>query len=284
MAGLAGVLAAGLLGLSPTHRRQAHHAELRRDHRRRPRQSARNAARRLDDRRRLRAGGGLFSLRHRSGDLCDDGAGAAHPARAAFSAKRGGCIDGAARARAFDAAVCLLLLFMPFWMGAIGGYTELATRIVVMGLAAMSLNFLLGFTGVLSFGHAAYFGLGAYGAAMAIKYLGVGTIPAIGLGIVVGDARRDGDRRADRQATRRLFRHGDDRLRPGVLFSRLPLELGDRRRRRPDRLAPPADQLRLRHARHLRQRQGVLLFRAGGVRGLRRARWRCCSIRRSGAR
>ena len=52
---------------------------------------------------------------------------------------------------------------MPFWLGAIGGYTELATRIVVMGLAAMSLNFLLGFTGVLSFGHAAYFGLGAYG-------------------------------------------------------------------------------------------------------------------------
>ncbi len=88
------------------------------------------------------------------------------------------------RARAFDAAVCLLLLSMPFWMGAIGGYTELATRIVVMGLAAMSLNFLLGFTGVLSFGHAAYFGLGAYGAAMGIKYLDLGTLPAMGLGVV----------------------------------------------------------------------------------------------------
>ena len=88
-------------------------------------------------------------------------------------------------ARAFDVAVCLLLLFMPFWMAAIGGYTELATRIVVMGLAAMSLNFLLGFTGVLSFGHAAYFGLGAYGTGMAIKYLDAGTIPAIGLGVVV---------------------------------------------------------------------------------------------------
>jgi branched-chain amino acid transport system permease protein len=88
------------------------------------------------------------------------------------------------RARAFDAAVCLLLLSMPFWMGAIGGYTELATRIVVMGLAAMSLNFLLGFTGVLSFGHAAYFGVGAYGAAMGIKYLDLGTLPAMGLGIV----------------------------------------------------------------------------------------------------
>jgi branched-chain amino acid transport system permease protein len=91
----------------------------------------------------------------------------------------------ATRARAFDAAVLILLLFMPFWMAALGGYTELATRIVVMGLAAMSLNFLLGFTGVLSFGHAAYFGLGAYGAAMAIKYLGLGTIPAIALGVAV---------------------------------------------------------------------------------------------------
>jgi len=89
------------------------------------------------------------------------------------------------RLRPFDAAVLILLLFMPFWMGAIGGYTELATRIVVMGLAAMSLNFLLGFTGVLSFGHAAYFGLGAYGAAMGIKYLGLGTIPAVALGVAV---------------------------------------------------------------------------------------------------
>ncbi len=89
------------------------------------------------------------------------------------------------RGRAFDVAVCVLLLLMPFWMGAIGGYTELASRILVMGLAAMSLNFLLGFTGTLSFGHAAYFGLGAYGVAMAIKYLGAGTIPAMGLGVVV---------------------------------------------------------------------------------------------------
>ncbi|MGA8712296.1 MAG: branched-chain amino acid ABC transporter permease, partial [Roseiarcus sp.] len=89
------------------------------------------------------------------------------------------------RGQSLTVAVGVLLVFMPFWMGAIGGYTELATRILVMGLAAMSLNFLLGFTGVLSFGHAAYFGLGAYGAAMAIKYLGTGTLPAIALGMVV---------------------------------------------------------------------------------------------------
>lgn len=59
------------------------------------------------------------------------------------------------------AVVWLLLLTMPFWLRAVGGYSELGTRVVVLGLAAMSLNFLLGYTGVLSFGHAAYFGLGA---------------------------------------------------------------------------------------------------------------------------
>jgi branched-chain amino acid transport system permease protein len=88
------------------------------------------------------------------------------------------------RRHALDVAVGVALLFMPFWMGVVGGYTELASRILVMGLAAMSLNFLLGFTGVLSFGHAAYFGLGAYGAAMGIKYLDLGTIPAIALGVL----------------------------------------------------------------------------------------------------
>src|SRR5579864_2658893 len=75
---------------------------------------------------------------------------------------------------------------MPYWMGAIGGYTELATRVIVLGLAAMALNFLLGFTGVLSFGHAAYFGLGAYGAAMTIKYIVPSTPLAIVVGVAVG--------------------------------------------------------------------------------------------------
>ena len=82
--------------------------------------------------------------------------------------------------------IWIVLLTMPFWMNAVGGYTELATRVVVLGLAAMALNFLLGFTGVLSFGHAAYFGLGAYGAAMAIKFFGSGTALAIVVGVVVG--------------------------------------------------------------------------------------------------
>ncbi len=79
-----------------------------------------------------------------------------------------------------------LLVTMPWWLGAVGGYTELATRIVVLGLAAMALNFLLGFTGVLSFGHAAYFGLGGYGAAMALKYLAPSDALAVAVGVAAG--------------------------------------------------------------------------------------------------
>jgi len=93
-----------------------------------------------------------------------------------------------ARPRALDAFVVAALVTLPFWLTAIGGYTELATRVVVMGLAAMSLNLLLGYTGVLSFGHAAYFGLGGYGTAMAVKYFGWGSLAAMALGIVVATA------------------------------------------------------------------------------------------------
>ncbi|HXX25713.1 MAG TPA: branched-chain amino acid ABC transporter permease [Pseudolabrys sp.] len=84
--------------------------------------------------------------------------------------------------QAANVVVWLLLLAMPFWLPAIGGYIELGSRVVVLGLAAISLNFLLGYTGVLSFGHAAYFGLGAYGVGMIIRYV----TPSTGLGILVG--------------------------------------------------------------------------------------------------
>jgi branched-chain amino acid transport system permease protein len=78
--------------------------------------------------------------------------------------------------------VWLLLVTLPFWVSHVGGYIELGSQVVVLGLAAMGLNFLLGYTGVLSFGHAAYFGLGAYGAGMTIRYL----LPSTGMGVLIG--------------------------------------------------------------------------------------------------
>jgi branched-chain amino acid transport system permease protein len=78
------------------------------------------------------------------------------------------------------------LIFAPFWIIPLGGYTALATRVLVLGLAAMSVNFLLGFTGVLSFGHAAYFGLGAYGTGLALKFMTGSTPLSLVMGMLLG--------------------------------------------------------------------------------------------------
>jgi branched-chain amino acid transport system permease protein len=83
-------------------------------------------------------------------------------------------------------AVWILLATAPFWLPLTGGYVELGSRILILALAAMSLNFLLGYTGVLSFGHAAYFGLGAYGTAVIMKYVYESTPLALVFGTLVG--------------------------------------------------------------------------------------------------
>jgi len=83
-------------------------------------------------------------------------------------------------------AIWMLLLAIPLWLPLFGGYLALGTRVLVLGLAAMSLNFLLGFTGVLSFGHAAYFGLGAYGTGLALKLMTHSTPFALVCGVLLG--------------------------------------------------------------------------------------------------
>ena len=82
--------------------------------------------------------------------------------------------------------IWVLLLTVPLWLPLLGGYTALAGRVVVFGLAAMSFNMLLGFTGVMSFGHAAYFGLGAYGCGLFLKYVTPSTPLAIIAGTLLG--------------------------------------------------------------------------------------------------
>src|SRR5262245_64284579 len=84
------------------------------------------------------------------------------------------------------ASIWVVLLLAPYWMPPLGGYTALGTRVLVLGLAAMSVNFLLGFTGVLSFGHAAYFGLGAYGAGLSLKFLASSTPLSLASGMLLG--------------------------------------------------------------------------------------------------
>ena len=66
----------------------------------------------------------------------------------------------------FIAAACVPLFGSRF-------YTYLATDIAILALFASSLNLLLGYTGLVSFGHAAYFGIGAYTCAILMKTYGV---------------------------------------------------------------------------------------------------------------
>ncbi len=72
--------------------------------------------------------------------------------------------------RAIALGLLVLLLVLPFIMGEFA--LVLATDIFIFALFAASLHFIMGNGGMVSFGHAAYFGLGCYGAAFMVKYLG----------------------------------------------------------------------------------------------------------------
>ena len=78
------------------------------------------------------------------------------------------------------------MLIAAFFVPALGSryYTFLANDVVIWALFATSLNLLVGYTGLVSFGHAAYFGIGAYTTGLLMKKIGVPFLlafPAAGL-------------------------------------------------------------------------------------------------------
>ena len=64
----------------------------------------------------------------------------------------------------------IALIVLPFVLQAIGLTLTSATDVVIFAIAALGLNLLVGYTGLTSFGHGAWFGIGAYAAALAQKY------------------------------------------------------------------------------------------------------------------
>src|SRR5260370_10391663 len=68
-----------------------------------------------------------------------------------------------------------LVLLAAFFVPALGSrfYTFLVNDMVIWALFATSLNLLVGYTGLVSFGHAAYFGIGAYATGLLMKQAGV---------------------------------------------------------------------------------------------------------------
>ncbi|WP_299889177.1 branched-chain amino acid ABC transporter permease [uncultured Ruegeria sp.] len=65
------------------------------------------------------------------------------------------------------------------------GYPDLMQRFVIFGIFAIGFNILFGLTGYLSFGHAAFLGVGSYSAVWMFKLLSYSVIPAIALSVVV---------------------------------------------------------------------------------------------------
>ncbi len=65
------------------------------------------------------------------------------------------------------------------------GYPDLMQRFVIFGIFAIGFNILFGLTGYLSFGHAAFLGVGSYSAVWMMKLLTMNVIPAIALSVVV---------------------------------------------------------------------------------------------------
>ncbi len=65
---------------------------------------------------------------------------------------------------AFVIALLAILALLPIYSALTGNYflVTLFTRILILALAAVSLNLIMGFGGMVSFGHAAYLGIGGY--------------------------------------------------------------------------------------------------------------------------
>ena len=91
--------------------------------------------------------------------------------------------------------VAALALFAPFLLNPFpagsemaqfnAGYPDLMQRFVIFGIFAVGFNILFGLTGYLSFGHAAFLGVGSYSAVWMFKLLSMNVIPAIILSVVV---------------------------------------------------------------------------------------------------
>ncbi len=87
------------------------------------------------------------------------------------------------RVLAWSAPVLLALIALPY---VVPPYqTVLLTYGLVFAIAALGFNLLLGYTGLLSFGHSAYFGMGAYAVAFAVKYLKAESMEVFLLGGIV---------------------------------------------------------------------------------------------------
>lgn len=79
-----------------------------------------------------------------------------------------------------------VVLTAPIWTTPIGAnYPDLLQKFAIFGIFAVGYNILFGLTGYLSFGHAAFLGIGSYTAVWSFKLLTMNVVPAIILAVIV---------------------------------------------------------------------------------------------------
>jgi len=78
-------------------------------------------------------------------------------------ARARGLVWGDAR---FALLTALGIALFPFLLHLLGGYSTLATQIAIVSIASIGFNLLLGYAGILSYGHAMFYGGGGYIAAI----------------------------------------------------------------------------------------------------------------------
>ncbi|MCG8492691.1 MAG: branched-chain amino acid ABC transporter permease [Sneathiellales bacterium] len=78
-----------------------------------------------------------------------------------------------------------VILTMPIWLIPLGGgYPDLMQKFAIYGIFAIGFNILFGLTGYLSFGHAAFLGVGSYAAVWSFKLFTMNVIPAVLFGVL----------------------------------------------------------------------------------------------------
>jgi len=84
-----------------------------------------------------------------------------------------------------DVRMVPLALLLVFPMFVSSSIISLSIEVMLLAMFAMSYNLLIGYTRIISFGHALFFGLGAYGTALVLQHLTNWTPAAIVFGIVL---------------------------------------------------------------------------------------------------
>lgn len=80
----------------------------------------------------------------------------------------------------------LVVVTMPIWCAPLGAaYPGLLQKFMIFGIFAIGFNILFGLTGYLSFGHAAFLGVGSYTAVWSFKLLTMDVFPAIIFAVLV---------------------------------------------------------------------------------------------------